>query len=391
MVGERAVFLVEEKAWGPRVELGDQFWKVKGEERRNPLDRVNHLARVLAGQFRERVPGYRSTVRGRRIVNAAVVLSHDTVEIVADASHAEDEPVLRLSDTPRWLVDSDAASGDEFIQVREAVLAYLTGLPGRDSKPEQIGPYRIIQEIEPIEGARCFYAKDGRRVVILRCYPMHGVDATVEATVARERVALDRLDERERTWQIHPSFEYEPRQWIVVPVVPARGKSLATSVRIGDPQREAGRLPQQVLLDVITDAFRGLAEVHEVGLVHRGLYPRRIFLGRGLRVKFADFYLARVSGEQSIAPGMSTDADPSVPYRAPEARAGIAFANKASDVYSMALSLAGWIPGTYPPNRMLERYRRSRPRAGGWRRAGRLSEQPTRPSGQPPRRPSSRS
>lgn len=350
VVGERAVFLVEEKAWGPRIEVGDQFWKVKGEERRNPLDRVNHLARVLAGQFRDRVPGYASAVRGRRIVNAAVVLSHDTVEVVTDASHTDDEPVLRLADAARWLLNRDAVWGSELSQVRDGVISFLTGLPGRDSKPEQIGPYRIIQEIEPIEGARCFYAKDGGRVVILRCYPMYGAVANgmAEAIVARERVALDRLEERERTWQIHPSFEYEPRQWIVVPVVPARGKNLSASVRIGDPQREGGRLPQKVMIDVVTDAFRCLAEVHEVGLVHRGLYPRRIFLGRGLRVKFGDFYLARVSGEQTIAPDISTDADPSVPYRAPEARPGIAFANKASDVYSMALSLAVWVLGDIP-------------------------------------------
>lgn len=359
VVGERAVFLVEEKAWGPRVEVGDQFWKVKGEERRNPLDRVNHLARLLAGQFRERVPGYKSVMRGRRIVNAAVVLSFDAVEVVTDASHAEDEPVLRLADASRWLLDQDATWGSEFGQVRDAVISFLTGLQGRDSKPEQIGPYRIVQEIEPIEGARCFYARDGGRVVILRCYPKYeaAADGISGAIVARERVALDRLEERDRTWQIHPSFEYESRQWIVVPVVPARGKSLVTSVRKDDPKREDGRLPRKVTIDVVTDAFRGLAEVHEVGLAHRGLYPRRIFLGRGLRVKFADFYLARVSGEQSIAPGMSTDADPSVPYRAPEARPGIAFANKASDVYSLALSLAGWVLGELPAEPNADRVR----------------------------------
>ena len=350
VVGGRAVFLLEEKAWGPRIEVGDQYWRVKGGERKNPLDRVNHLARVLAGQFRDRVPGYASAVRGRRLVSAAVILSHDTVEVVVDASHADDEPILRLAGASRWLLDQDAAQGSELSQVRDGVISFLTGLPGRDSKPEQIGPYRVIQEIEPIEGARCFYAKDGGRVVILRCYPIYGAasDGIAEAAVARERLALDRLEERERTWQIHPSFEHEPWQWIVVPVVPARGKNLSTSVRIGDPPRESGRLPQKVVIDVVTDAFRGLAEVHEVGLVHRGLFPRRIFLGRGLRVKFADFYLARVSGEQTIAPGMSTDADPSVPYRAPEARPGIALANKASDVYSLALSLAGWVLGDVP-------------------------------------------
>ena len=147
------------------------------------------------------------------------------------------------------------------------MISFLTGLPERDSKPEQIGPYRIVQEIEPIEGARCFYARDGAT----RGHPallsdVRAADGISEAIVERERVALDRLEERDRTWQIHPSFEYEPRQWIVVPVIPARGKSLVTSVRMEDPKREDGRLPRKVMINVVTDAFRGLAEVHEVGL-----------------------------------------------------------------------------------------------------------------------------
>lgn len=347
VVGERSVFLVEEKAWGPRIELGDQFWTVKGEERRNPLDRVNHLARVLAGQFRAQVPGYVSAIRGRRIVSAAVVLSHDTVEVVAGPGHAADEPILRLADACGWLLSQDAACGTGLDRVREEVISFLTGLPGRDAKPERIGPYKVVQEIEPIEGARCFYAKDGERAVILRCYPKYGPAATVGvAAVTRERVALDRLEERDRTWQIHASFEYEPRQWIVVPVVPARGKSLNASCLLDDPKREDGRLPQTVAIDVVTDAFRGLAEVHEAGLVHRALYPGRIYFGRGLRVKFADFYLARVSGEQTIAPRLSVDADPSVPYRAPEARPELGLASRASDVYALALSLACWVLGT---------------------------------------------
>jgi serine/threonine protein kinase len=180
---------------------------------------------------------------------------------------------------------------------------------------------------------------------------MHGwgPDASPNVVVERERLALDRLEERDRAWQIHPSFEYEARQWIVVPVVPARGKSLAMSVRISDPARDGGRLPRQVVIDVVTDAFRGLAEVHDAGLVHRGLYPRRIFLGRGLRVKFSDFYLARVSGELTIAHDVTADADPGVPYRAPECRDGIGYATSASDMYSLAFALSGWVLGDLPP------------------------------------------
>jgi serine/threonine protein kinase len=359
VVGEHAVFLLEEKAWGPRIELGDQFWKVHGQERRNPLDRANHLARVLAGQLRGRVPGYRSAVGGQRLVIAAVVLSHDTVEVIVDPGYFDGDAVVRLGDAGQWLRRKDAMCGTGIQAVRDAIITFLTGLPARDAKPECIGPYQVVEEIEPIETARCFYARYEGRPVFLRCYPMHGwgPDASPKIVVERERLALDRLEERDRAWQIHPSFEDEARQWIVVPVVPARGKSLAVSVRIGDPARDRGRLPRQVVIDVVTDAFCGLAEVHEAGLVHRGLYPRRIFLGRGLRVKFSDFYLARVSGEHTIAGDVTGDADPGVPYRAPECRDGIGYATSASDVYSLALALSGWALGDLPTEPLVDQVR----------------------------------
>ena len=350
VVGEHAVFLLEEKHWGPHVELGDQIWLVNGRARKNPLDRVNHLARVLAGQFRGRVAGYRAEVGGERLVIAAVVLSNDAVTVTRGPSYIDEEPVLRLADAASWLVREDARYASGITAVRQALIAFLCGLPGRDVKPTRIGPYAIVEEIEPIETARCFHARHAGQTVLLRCYPMHGwgPGATPQTVIERERLALRRLEERDRTWLIYPSFEDEVRQWIVVPVVPALGKNLAASVRLGDPARDDGRLPRQVATDVVTDAFRGLAEVHAAKLVHRGLSPRRIFLGRGLRVKFSDFYLARVSGEDTIAHDVTAAHDAGVPYRAPECRNGIAFARPASDVFSLALALSGWVLGDLP-------------------------------------------
>jgi serine/threonine protein kinase len=347
VIGEHTVFLLEEKYWGPRLVLGDQVWRVNGGERRNPLDRVNHLARVLAGQFRDRVPGYRAAVRGARLVIAAVVLSNDTVTVTAGPDYANDEPVLRLAEATRWLLAQDARYGPGIAPVRDELVAFLRGLPLRNAKPERIGPYDIVEEIEPIETAHCFHARNAGKTVLLRCYPMQGwgPDATPRTVIDRERVALSRLEERDRTWQIHPSFVDEARQWIVVPVVPASGRSLATSLRVSDPARDDGRLPRRVATDVVADAFHALAEVHAAGLLHRGLSPRRVFLGRGLRVKFSDFYLARVSGEQTIARDVTGTSDAGAPYRAPECRTGIALATQASDVYSLALALSGWILG----------------------------------------------
>jgi serine/threonine protein kinase len=350
VVGERAVFVLDEKAWGPRIVLGDQIWRVKGEERRNPLDRTNHLARVLAGHFRERVSGYSAVVGSRKIVKGGIVLSHDTVEMVFDPGYDDGDAVVRRLDAPQWLLDHDAREKRGLEAIRVPLIEFLTGLPARDSTPDVIGTYRVLQEDTPIEMARCFFATDGDELVLLRCYPMNvwGSVPSAQNAIDRERLALKRLKERDRAWQIYPSYEYEARQWLVVPVVPPEGKSLRISLKKDDPARSGGRLPQQVAQDVVTDAFRGLAEVHEAELTHRGLDPGRIFLGRGLRVKFSDFYLARATGEQSITPGVSGDEDPSVSYRAPECRAALALARKESDTYSLALALSGWVLGELP-------------------------------------------
>ena len=349
VIGEHVAFVLDEKSWGPSIVLGDQIWLVKGQERRNPLNRVGHLSRVLAGEFDRRVPDYKARVR-RPIVTPGVVLSHDTVELVERDGYADGGAVVRLHDATQWLLSKDAAFGSGLARVRPAVIEFLSGLSARDSRPKALGSYEIVQELSPVESARCFAAMHKKRLAVLRCYPLHGwgPDFDPRHIFEREHMALSRLEERGRTWQMHPGFTDDARQWLVVPVVPSLGRDLVASVRKNDPPRDSGRLASEVALGVVVDALRGLAEVHTEGLIHRGLYPRRVELGPSMRVKFSDFYLARVAGEQTIIPDVTGDADPSFPYRAPECRTSLALARPESDVYSLALSLCGWILGDLP-------------------------------------------
>ena len=349
IIGEHAGFVLEEKSWGPRIILGDQNWLVKGQERRNPLNRVGYLSRVLAGEFERRVPHYKATVR-RPVVTPGVVLSHDTVELVEQDGYADGGAVVRLHDAAQRLLGKDAAFGAGLAGVRPAIIQFLSGLSARDVRPKVLGPYEIVQELLPVESARCFAATYKKRLVVLRCYPLHGwgPDFDPSHIFEREHAALSRLEERGRTWQMHPAITDEARQWLVVPVVPPQGRDLVASVLKNDPPRDSGRLANEVALGVVADAFSGLAEVHAEGLTHRGLYPRRVELGVGMRIKFSDFYFARLSGEQTITPDVTGDADPSVRYRAPECRASLTLARPESDVYSLALSLCGWIFGDVP-------------------------------------------
>jgi Nuclease-related domain len=266
IIGEHAAFVLDEKSWGPRIVLGDQNWLVRGQERRNPLNRVSHLSRVLAGEFERRVQGYTATVR-RPIVTPGVVLSHESVELVERDGYADGGAVVRLHNATQWLLSRDAACDAGLADVRPAVIEFLSGLDARDARPKVLGPYEIVQELPPVESARCFAATYNKRLVILRCYPLHGwgPDFDPRHVFEREHTALGRLEERGRTWQMHPAFTDDARQWLVVPVVPSLGRDLVASVRKNDPPRDGGRLASEVALSVVTDAFRGLAEVHAEG------------------------------------------------------------------------------------------------------------------------------
>jgi serine/threonine protein kinase len=358
VIGDRVIFVVEEKSWGPRLAMGDRFWIVNGEERPNPLDRVSHVARVLAGVLREKVSGFALAAGRQHLVRAAVVLSHKALLI--DGGDVQREGVMQLGTTGERLEAMDVAGAAGLMTVRSPVIAFLEGLADRPELPERIGAYTIEQRMAPIGRVDCFFAHDDIGApVFLRCYPLDGWGPDFDPTdlIRRERVASDRLAEVDRAWRTYPAFPFEARRWMVVPVAPASGMSLRTSVRKDLPKREDGRLPVETMVDVVRDAFVGLAEVHDAGLVHRGIHPGRIFLGRRNRVKFADFYLARALGQGTIAPAITDLNDVSAPFRAPECRQIIELAAPASDVYALAFSLAWWIDGTgQQPD--LERFRR---------------------------------
>src|SRR5262245_55407120 len=174
VVGERTIFVLEEKFWGPRLELHDQYWRVGGDERRNPLDRVNHLARALAGRMRTLVPGYSGASQGAHLVAAGVVLSNPAVEVTIGADFQDGDSLHTLDGGAGWLRSRDAATRGNLAGVRAAVLTFLLGLHQRNGRIERLGPYTIDDELAPIGEVRCFQARDGDRAVLLRCYPLYG-------------------------------------------------------------------------------------------------------------------------------------------------------------------------------------------------------------------------
>src|SRR5690349_4549135 len=59
VVGDRLIFLIDEKSWRGRIHGSDQIWvRGDGSSERSPLSKVDYVAKVLAGELRAKVPRF---------------------------------------------------------------------------------------------------------------------------------------------------------------------------------------------------------------------------------------------------------------------------------------------------------------------------------------------
>lgn len=345
VVGDHAVFVCEEKAWGREVLVGEVAWYVDGDRRHNPANQVAHASRVLAGRLRTKVPGWAAALtrlpRGTRPVSGHVVLSHDALAL-RGAEELGPGVVLRLADAAARLVDHDAAFSAALAPLRTALMDYLLGLQqrGDDRPPRKIMQYRVLGRSMTQGNARIFPTRNpAGENVYLHCVPVTGSDpAAAHRLATREHDALQALAARERTWRVQGWFEWEG--YVVTPVVVAMdGTSL------GKLAHEAqGPVDDEVGRAVVQDAFAALADVHAQGITHRALQLRSIEVTPPPqnRVRFRDLSRAHLPSAQTIAPVLADDHPSSAfqpPGTAPE------FFQPGDDVYALALCLVQWLHG----------------------------------------------
>lgn len=355
IIGFSCIFVVEEKSWGPKVIAEDHLWKTSHREYINPLDRIAHLSRLVAGRLRNNVDGYKEEIQRRHAVIPAVVLSHNNLDLHRGNSLASSEIVLELRDglASQALIDRDNQDPNFSKKLRGEILKDLAATLEQDKKPEKIGEYTILDELAPVGLARSFLAESsGHRTVLLRCYPTTGWGPNVNMTEAlrREAKILAKLEDSDRTMRSFDEFEDEIHNFWVTPILLSRqNRTLLRLDQLSEHRTSENSIPDSIVDQVVSDAFSALSEIHEEGVVHRAIHPSRILLGRQMRVRFKDFFLSRLDTGKTIGQHWAYfDADCSVPYRAPEVATDYHFADRKSDVYSLALSLAVWVIGNIP-------------------------------------------
>lgn len=150
--------------------------------------------------------------------------------------------------------------------------------------------------------------------------------------------------------------EFSQRPFLVTEFID--GTDLAARVR------KQGTLPVAMAVDCILQAARGLAYVHQRGVVHRDVKPSNLLLDADGCVKVSDLGLARFTQHSPELDDMPAGDETStevvmgtVDYMAPEQGRSATFADEQSDIYSLGCTLCYLLKGrpVFPGGSVIDR------------------------------------
>jgi serine/threonine protein kinase len=224
--------------------------------------------------------------------------------------------------------------------------------PGSADGPGRVGPYRLLRELGSGGMGTVYRAVCEGRAPGIR--PGQEVALkVVHAHLANGDGFFKRfLREAEIGKRVrHPNvvrtldadagtLEGKPVHYLVMELV--EGQTLRALLA------ELGRVPEALCLHVAREAARGLAAIHEIGVVHRDFKPENVLVTRDHAVKVMDLGVARVADEV-MRLSMTGAFVGTVPYAAPEQfRGGGKDIDGRADLYALGLTLYELGTGQHP-------------------------------------------
>jgi serine/threonine protein kinase len=153
-----------------------------------------------------------------------------------------------------------------------------------------VGGYRIERTIGHGGMGRVYLAHDERlsRQVALKVLPPEEADDEARARFLREAQALARV-QHENVVQVYASGSDGDIAWMALEYV--EGDALG-ALLAGPADGDEGGVDEETALSLCAQAARGLAAVHEVGVVHRDVKPDNLLMDRAGVLRVLDFGVA---------------------------------------------------------------------------------------------------
>lgn len=210
--------------------------------------------------------------------------------------------------------------------------------------PDQIGPYRIQEQIGRESGAALFRAvgPSGRPVTVQLLPERLAQDAGAYERFQHEAAALTR-EEHPNILRIVAAGQERGRPYLVLE--PFQGQPLSEILR-------ARRLTTAEAFAVMKGICRGLAHAHEHGVIHRHLAPAAVRVAPDLsQVKLAEFAFSRLDALGSGTLNTGALSLGAFHYLAPEQMDGHPVDHR-TDLYSAGVIFQEMLTGRPPGERI---------------------------------------
>jgi serine/threonine protein kinase len=334
VIGNRWVFLLDEKSWRGKILGNDQLWvRADGFSMRSPLAKADYIAKVLAGHIGWKVTPLKE---GEHFVRGGVLLSSSEQLPQIHDSRAGNG-IFLLGNVCERLQLIDKQGGNPLVgQLSSQISHALVDLSNRPQVPAKIESLTIVDAVSIRPGVRLFNATmDGSLDKLLQLMVYDLTKDPIDSKVLydfymHECLALQKLYATGLVPLVNIPFRWS-EDFLVLPIMPPTGKPLSIY-----PLPETREEFLQELLLTAT-CFKALDQIHAQNVLHRAIGPDSIYVQsiQPPKVVFTNFYAARV-GTNSIAPSLDTLSIED-PYAALELAIGYGYATAETDTFSLAL------------------------------------------------------
>jgi len=206
--------------------------------------------------------------------------------------------------------------------------------------PVQIGPYRVLREIDRGGMGQVFEALDpeGERVAVKIILPEVGSSKALQQRFFNESWYAERIRDP-NVVEVREFGLHEERPWLAMEFLV--GRTLQHELK------RTRRMSPEVAADLLDGVLKGLSALHEFGLVHRDLKPANVMVLHTAGatpggVKLMDFGLVRRAGLHPEEGLMGTP-----DYMAPEQMLGESIGPH-TDVYAVGTMAYRMVVGRLP-------------------------------------------
>ncbi|GHO73959.1 protein kinase [Ktedonobacter sp. SOSP1-85] len=345
ILGNRWVFLLDEKSWKGKIHGNDQLWvKSDGFSLPSPLTKADFVAKILAGHLSWKVMPLKEN---GHFVRGGVLLSiTEKMPQIHDPRAANG--IYLASNVCERLQTLDHQGGNPQVgQLRTHIQKALIDLSPRPQVPQRINTILIEDAVAIRPGVRLFNGKfeGGQdKAIQLMVYDLTRDPVNAQSLhdfYMRECNALRKLDGTGLVPVVNVPFKWS-EDFLIVPILPPRGKFLSVM-----PLAETSEEFIQELL-LAAACFGALDQIHAHGVLHRAIGPGSICIQPSFKVVFTNFYAARVD-ENSIAPALDALAIED-PYAALDLALGYGYATTTTDTFSLGLVFLERLTGVSLPN-----------------------------------------